>query len=123
MDGSCVHQDDGDGVLETLLQADMVLFVTPIYYFGMSAQLKTMIDRFYARNAALAEKHMKAAVIATAWDDNETVMKAFLLPIWKRCLTIFSLNAAECFFGPGAGTVEMMPQRYRQKAYDMGRRL
>ena len=55
----------------------MVLFVTPIYYFGMSAQLKTMIDRFYARNAALAEKHMKAAVIATAWDDNETVMKAF----------------------------------------------
>lgn len=78
----------------------MVLFVTPIYYFGMSAQLKTMIDRFYARNAALAEKHMKAAVIATAWDDNETVMKAFAA-IWKRCLTIFSLNAAECSWPGG----------------------
>ncbi|MCB7513172.1 flavodoxin family protein [bacterium 210917-SL.2.15] len=37
MDDPCVHRDDGEGVLETLLQADMVLFATPIYYFGVSA--------------------------------------------------------------------------------------
>ena len=81
-----------------------------------------MIDRFYARNAALAEKHMKAAVIATAWDDNETVMKAFAAHM-EALFDYLQFERCGMLLARWAGTVEMMPQRYRQKAYDMGRRL
>lgn len=40
-------------ILPALIAADLVAFVSPIYYFGLSAQLKAAIDRFYAANAQL----------------------------------------------------------------------
>ena len=47
---ACCQNDDMARVKEQLLGDDMVVFVTPLYYFGMSAQLKTLIDRFYSFN-------------------------------------------------------------------------
>ena len=44
MAGNCVQKDDGNALLDRLLRSDAVVFVTPVYYFGMSAQLKTVID-------------------------------------------------------------------------------
>ena len=57
-----------------ILASDMVVFVTPLYYFGMSAQLKTAIDRFYSFNDELSAKHLKTALIAAAWDSNDWTM-------------------------------------------------
>lgn len=48
-DGVCVQKDDMAGVLEEVDKADMIVFASPIYWFGMSAQIKLVIDRFYAR--------------------------------------------------------------------------
>ena len=50
-EGPCVQKDDVEGIRRQLLAADMVVFVTPLYYYGMSAQLKTMVDRFCAFNS------------------------------------------------------------------------
>lgn len=51
MAGDCVQKDDGNAVLAELLASDMVVFATPVYYFGMSAQLKTVVDRFMRATA------------------------------------------------------------------------
>lgn len=48
MSGPCVQKDDMAKLREMLLAADMAVFVTPLYYFGFSAQLKTVIERFYS---------------------------------------------------------------------------
>lgn len=50
MNGPCVFKDDFEFVRKHIADADMVVFATPMYYFGFSAQLKTVIDRFYAIN-------------------------------------------------------------------------
>ena len=47
-DGPCVQSDGMAELRRALLAADMVVFATPLYYYGMTAQLKTIIDRFYA---------------------------------------------------------------------------
>ena len=44
------------GLKEQILGSDMVVFVTLLYYFGLSAQLKTVIDRFYSFNGGLSAK-------------------------------------------------------------------
>lgn len=44
----CVQHDIMDEINKEVLESDMILFVTPIFFGGMSAQLKTVIDRFYA---------------------------------------------------------------------------
>ncbi len=48
-DGECVQKDDMVTVLESIDQADMVVFAAPIYWFDITAQLKSAIDRMYAR--------------------------------------------------------------------------
>lgn len=49
-EGPCVQKDD----VEKFRQ-DMMVFVTPLYYYGMSAQLKILIDRFCALTAVFRE--------------------------------------------------------------------
>ena len=44
----CVREDDGNKIINELVAADGVIFATPIYYGQMTAQAKTIIDRFYA---------------------------------------------------------------------------
>ncbi len=61
MNGECVHKDDNRTIRDALLASDMVVFVTPIYYFGMSAQLKMVIDRFYSYTTRLLGNHLKDA--------------------------------------------------------------
>jgi len=53
MNGPCVFKDDFEFVREHIVDADCVVFATPMYYFGISAQLKAVIDRFYAINGAI----------------------------------------------------------------------
>lgn len=63
--GNCIQKDDFDLIKNDLIKSDMVVFVTPIYYFGMSAQLKTVIDRFHCMSSDLGEKQREAILITT----------------------------------------------------------
>ncbi|MDR0937517.1 MAG: flavodoxin family protein [Oscillospiraceae bacterium] len=46
--GVCVHKDDMPQILDALRSADALLFASPVYYWNITAQLKTAIDRFYS---------------------------------------------------------------------------
>lgn len=65
MNGPCVWGDDIENVLmPKMLEADLLVLTTPLYYWTVSTQLKTVIDRFYARSSALHKK--KSILMATA---------------------------------------------------------
>ena len=66
--GSCVQRDDFAALCPSLLEADLVAFVTPFYYFGMSAQLKRTVDRFYSVNDKLMEQRKQTVLLATCGD-------------------------------------------------------
>ncbi len=44
----CVIEDDMQSLYPKLREADAILFAGPVYYFNMSAQTKTFLDRCYA---------------------------------------------------------------------------
>ena len=46
--GECVQKDDMGKVFAALADADVVVFASPIYWFDITAQMKTVIDRLYA---------------------------------------------------------------------------
>ena len=70
-DGNCIHQDDMAEFLPAVLGADLVVFVSPLYYFGFSAQMKAFIDRFYAVNGVLRTQTEKKAILLTAGGGKE----------------------------------------------------
>ncbi len=122
MNGDCVQKDKGNEILKTILSSDIICFVTPVYYFGMSAQLKMMVDRFYARNGDITSKKLKACLLATAWDNNDVVMSG----IEKHFNIIFDYLHFEnrgMLLAKGCGTVSMIPEKYYQEAYELGKNI
>ena len=47
-EGACIQKDDMEKVYPAYQDCDMVVFASPIYYFGMSAQIESAIQRLYA---------------------------------------------------------------------------
>ena len=67
MNGPCVFKDDIEHeLMPELLDSDMIVLVTPLYYYDMSAQLKTVIDRMHGRLRSFDGK--KSILMATAWN-------------------------------------------------------
>ncbi len=58
-DRYCVSRDDMTPLYEEFLQADLIVFSTPVYWWSMSAQLKLFIDRLYALNQRSGNKGFK----------------------------------------------------------------
>lgn len=63
-ENGCIHHDDSNKMLQTLIESDVIVFGTPVYYWGVSAQMKLLIDKFYSVNSRLTVKK-KIIVIAT----------------------------------------------------------
>ena len=66
--------DDMEALWPKLLQADLVVLATPLYYFGFSAQLKAVLDRFYAKNASLRQHPKGVCLLATCGDAEDWAM-------------------------------------------------
>ena len=71
----CVIDDDLSDLIAELFRNDVVVFAAPIYFFGLPAQVKMVIDRFYSLMISESGvtfsplKRVKFAVIATAGGD------------------------------------------------------
>ena len=75
MDGDCIFNDAiFNKLMPKMLEADLLVLVTPLYYFGFSAQMKTIIDRFYSRTGRLHGK--KSIILATAWNSADWTFTA-----------------------------------------------
>ena len=48
----CVHKDDMEGIYLSILEAEILILATPVYFAGMSSQMKIFLDRLYALTKA-----------------------------------------------------------------------
>ena len=69
--GSCAQKDDMQEVYALLKEAEMLVIASPIYYHGISGQLKCVIDRFYAAVYPVKPPQLKkVAMILSSGDAN-----------------------------------------------------
>ena len=66
--GNCVIKDDTKNVVDKALDADVIIFATPVYWWGMTSQLKAVIDKFYSAQAKLTTQNKKIGVITIGAD-------------------------------------------------------
>lgn len=122
-EGPCVQKDDVEQIKEKLLASDMVVFATPLYYYGMSAQLKTVVDRFCAYNSSLNSRHLKAALLTVAWNTDDWTFEA-LEAHYKTLVRYINFEDKGMILGYGCGTPAMtIHSRYPEDAYNLGRSL
>ena len=122
MDGPCVFEDDFLKVREHVIDADMVVFATPMYYFGFSAQLKAVIDRFYAINGKI-HVHKKAALLMTYADSADRKARP-IKAHYEELLHYLGWEDAGQVIAPGVWTEgSVKGTEYPRKAYELGRRV
>lgn len=56
----------------------MVVFASPLYYYGMTAQLKAVVDRFCAYNSSLNSRHLRSALLTVAWNADDWTFEALV---------------------------------------------
>lgn len=67
----CVEKDDTNKVVDQLVDSDMIVFATPVYWWGMTAQLKLVIDKCYCKGMLLKEKNIGLIIVGGASTDDE----------------------------------------------------
>ena len=119
----CPQKDDAAEVVEKMIAADVIVMATPVYFYTMSAQMKTLIDRFCAFNSSIQRKHMKAALLAVAWNDDEWTFEA-LVSHYKTLVRYLNLMDMGMVLGAECGTPAMTQRsEFPKLAYELGRTL
>ena len=121
--GICVLKDDVADIMAKIKNAEVVVYATPIYYYEMCGQMKTLLDRanpLYASDYAFRNVYF----IATAAEDGDEVWAraASGLEGWIACFPKSHFSGV--IFGGGvtvAGTIQGNPAM--QKAFDAGREI
>lgn len=122
-EGPCVQRDAMGELREKILASDMIVFATPLYYFGMSAQLKTIVDRFCSFNSSLSSKRMKSALLAVAWDSDDWTFEA-LTTHYRTLVRYLDFSNQGMVLGYGCGTPSLtMNSSYVEQARELGRSL
>lgn len=66
----CVDKDDTNPTIDEIVAADMIVFTSPVYWWGISAQLKKIIDKCYCRGMKLKGKKVGVIIVGGSPTDN-----------------------------------------------------
>jgi multimeric flavodoxin WrbA len=117
--GKCVVKDDVTPLLEKMLEADGLIFGAPVYFYGMAAQAKSIIDRTTALNVPgrnLANKVGGVVTVAGSFGLVD-VVKDFSFYFFSRRMLMANYVAA---YGINTEELKKM-EKCMQAAHDLGR--
>jgi len=119
--GTCVIKDDSNEIVEKMKNADVIAFASPIYYYEMAGQLKTLLDRGNALYTS-DYKFRDIYFIATAADGSSHAADIAVngLKGWVMCYPKASLKGV--VLGAGAEAVgDIHNNPAMGQAYEMGK--
>ena len=100
--GACVHKDDMADILQKMIDADVIVLASPVYFYSISAQLKAVIDRTVARWLEVKDKEFY--YITTMADEEKAIWHP--CPQHRLAFTTSPLSRAA-----GTTGTSIMPQR------------
>ena len=118
--GRCVQKDDMVKVLDKMIRADVIVMATPVYFFNMNGQMKTLIDRTYARYTEISNKEMYFIMTAavTSKDLLNRTLEGF--KGFTSCLT--GSKEKGIIYGTGAWNIgDIKGSSAMTQAYEMGK--
>jgi multimeric flavodoxin WrbA len=123
MNGDCVLKDDFEIVRPHIIAADMVVFATPMYYFGFSAQIKKVIDRFYAINGRIKGERKKTAFMMTYANTAAEEAQPVLMH-YRALAQYLGWEDVGTVVAPGVWTAgSILNTGYGEKDYQLGKSL
>ena len=116
----CVQDDDMPEIIEKMIAADVIVMATPTYFYAMSGQLKTLIDRTITRFPAMIDKEMY--FIIAAHDTRPELVERVMEPFRGYMACLKGSKEMGIIFGGGVWDPgEIADKPAMQEAYEAGR--
>lgn len=117
--GKCVIQDDMSAIMDKMVDADVLVFATPIYFYNMSAQMKTLIDRCCPRYTEMKDKALY--LLMTAFDDSKNTTDTTIAGFQSFLDCLDGGEIKDSLFASGVHALgEVKDTPFMKKAYQMG---
>nr|WP_278547766.1 flavodoxin family protein [Catenibacterium mitsuokai] len=118
--GHCVIKDDVTGIMDSVLNADVVVWATPIYYYEMSGQMKTLIDRLnpmYSKDYKFRDVYL----LATAAEEGDEVFEKVITGLngWIDCFEKTSIKGT-VLCGGVSSVGDISSNDKLKEAYNLG---
>ena len=125
----CIQKDDIPEILEKMTKAELVIFASPLYFWGVSAQLKTVIDRTYSlyvdyhqpSHASLVDGQ-RQALLVTGAGPYEKNAEATFTAFGRLQSPHKAVNAGELFIG-SCTTPDKLGEGTKDKAVAFARQI
>lgn len=119
--GKCVLRDDMNALYDTVQNADILVFATPVYYYGMTGQLKTFLDRLnplFSKDNSFKDIY----VLMSAAEDEDSAMDGTIngVQCWIDCFSGVAIK--EVLRGIGLTDPRDIDKTdFKRQAYEMGK--
>ena len=125
----CIQKDDAPELLQAMIVSDLVIFASPLYFWGVTAQIKALIDRTFSlyidykqpTHKSLIENKKHAFLITggSGYDDNAESTFTSLGRLQKPHKTV---HAGELFIG-GCKNPDDVGEDVKQQAVEFARKI
>lgn len=121
-DNLCVFDDDMSELAPKLIEAEAIVYATPLYYHDFPSQLKAIIDRYYRINDKLRQPKKTILLVAAA--DNTEWLFDGIKASYLTNNRYMHWQDAGMLFASACPTREAIEKTdYPQKAYEIGKNL
>lgn len=117
--GECVIKDDMADILQKIIDADVIVLASPVYFYSVDAQLKALIDRTVARWLEVKDKEFY--YIMTAADNEKESMETTLACFRGYADCVEGAKEMGVIYGTGVYEKgEVTDKEVMNQAYQMG---
>ena len=107
-------------ILEKMIAADVIVMATPVYFYTMNAQMKTLIDRTCSRYTEIRDKEFY--FIVSAADSSKRAMERTLEGFRGFTSCLSGAKEKGIIYGTGAWNIgEIKGKPAMKEAYEMGK--
>jgi len=123
----CSKKDDMNAIYPKIIESDIIIFGTPVYWYGPTALMKCFIDRFVYFNCPENRSKIKgkAAVLAIPFEEDNIKTADLLIRFFVKSLRYLEMKIIGKILSPGVsarGDI-LKKEEFLKNGYQLGRRI
>ena len=123
----CSKHDDMNGLFEKVIECDVIIFGTPVYWYGPTALMKAFIDRFVYFNSPKNREKIKGkiAVLAVPFEEDTLETARPLVLMFEKSLEYLEMDLSDQILVPGVGERGTILEKKAvlEDAYQLGKKI
>lgn len=101
----CSKCDDMNNLYQKIIDSDVIIFGTPVYWYGPTALMKGFIDRFVYFNCPENRDKIrgKSAVVVIPFEEEDEKTSLATVEIFEKSIGYLEMNLTDVLLAPGVG--------------------